>query len=135
MRLDSERAGRRSPISLTPLIDVVFILLPFFMLTSRFQQYQAIALDVPSDGAHAATPSDVEPLLLELRSDGRVTIDGGPLVDIVDLVDSEAMGAALADEAPVHVRTDADVTLAALTRLMDRLAASGLSSVSLRGLR
>ena len=37
---------RRNPISLTPLIDVVFILLIFFMLTSAYIDYRAIELPV-----------------------------------------------------------------------------------------
>ncbi|MBO8087018.1 MAG: biopolymer transporter ExbD, partial [Marichromatium sp.] len=45
MRLDLARRVRRNPISLTPLIDVVFILLLFFMLASHFDQWRALALD------------------------------------------------------------------------------------------
>ncbi len=37
---------RKNPISLTPLIDVVFILLIFFMLTSAYIDYRAIELPV-----------------------------------------------------------------------------------------
>ena len=41
MRLESDEAAPR-PISLTPLIDVVFILLIFFMLASSFLDWRAV---------------------------------------------------------------------------------------------
>ena len=43
---------RRSPISLTPLIDVVFILLVFFMLASSFLDWRSITLAAPSAEAY-----------------------------------------------------------------------------------
>lgn len=42
------RPSRRVPIRLTPLIDVVFILLLFFMLTSRMEPIGLLQLDTPS---------------------------------------------------------------------------------------
>ncbi|KZY50132.1 hypothetical protein A3732_21925, partial [Oleiphilus sp. HI0050] len=41
-------------VSLTPLIDVVFILLLFFMLTSSFSQFRQIELGQLSQGAHSS---------------------------------------------------------------------------------
>lgn len=42
--------SRRKGISLTPLIDIVFILLTFFMLTSTFTRWKAVALRFPVAG-------------------------------------------------------------------------------------
>ena len=55
-------ARRAKPISLTALIDVVFILLMFFMLTSSFSQWQMLDLKLPS--AHANSSKDVPPIVL-----------------------------------------------------------------------
>ena len=49
--LSDARRRRRSLISLTPLIDVVFILLIFFMLASSFSTEEAIELSMPGSGA------------------------------------------------------------------------------------
>ena len=47
--------GRRRPlISLTPLIDVVFILLVFFMLASSFLDWRSIDLNAPAQAAAMA---------------------------------------------------------------------------------
>ena len=60
-------ARRARPISLTALIDVVFILLMFFMLTSSFSQWQMLDLTIPS--AHKAAKEDVPPVVV-IYTDG-----------------------------------------------------------------
>jgi biopolymer transport protein ExbD len=45
----------RRPLSMTPLIDVIFLLLLFFMLTSTFSKYAEIEL---SNATGGGTPSD-----------------------------------------------------------------------------
>ena len=135
MRLDSNRARRRSIISLTPLIDVVFILLLFFMLTTRFQHYQAMVLKVPARNSIATSQSDIKPVILEVNSDGRVSINGELPITQSELTDNLVIKEAITDQLPVHVSAGTEVTLSTLTRLMDQLSASGLTAVSLRGMR
>ena len=62
------RGKRRALISLTPLIDVVFILLVFFMLASSFLDWRAIDLDAPV--RTGAGLSDDPALLIEIESEG-----------------------------------------------------------------
>ncbi|MBK5937468.1 MAG: biopolymer transporter ExbD [Halorhodospira halophila] len=68
MRIE-EAPRRRRLVSLTPLIDVVFILLIFFMLASTFVEWQAFGVDAPADGA-AEEAQDEEPLRLYVTNDG-----------------------------------------------------------------
>lgn len=56
MPLDLASGTRRARISITPLIDVVFILLLFFMLSSSFMQWRQLDLPLPSAGAAADAP-------------------------------------------------------------------------------
>ena len=44
------RSFRRRALSLTPLVDVIFLLLLFFMLTSTFSRYGEIELSAASGG-------------------------------------------------------------------------------------
>lgn len=60
-----QRRSRR--ISLTALIDVVFILLMFFMLTTGFSQWQALNITVA--GADTQSRTDA-PVLVLIRDDG-----------------------------------------------------------------
>lgn len=59
------RPSRRVPIRLTPLIDVVFILLLFFMLTSRMEPVGLLQLDTPEPGK-GGDASDETPAHLHL---------------------------------------------------------------------
>jgi len=69
---------RRIPISLTPLIDVVFILLVFFMLASSFQKTRTIEMVAPSQSKSKSTSSDERPMTVlitgadQLRSRGEI---------------------------------------------------------------
>jgi len=58
----SAHISRARPISLTALIDVVFILLMFFMLTSSFSQWQMLNLKQPR--ANEKSIKDVPPIVL-----------------------------------------------------------------------
>ncbi|MDO6805130.1 biopolymer transporter ExbD, partial [Wenyingzhuangia sp. 1_MG-2023] len=60
---------RARPISLTALIDVVFILLMFFMLTSSFTQWLTMPLASQSASSEPAETEEL-PQLLVLHQDG-----------------------------------------------------------------
>ncbi len=58
MRVDTQ-ARKTLTINITPLVDVVFILLIFFMLASKFVSYQSIDIEISSN-SHAPSFSDSE---------------------------------------------------------------------------
>jgi biopolymer transport protein ExbD len=64
---------KRKAIGLTALIDVVFILLLFFMLTSTFNRWQAMDLQAPTT---ALQPLQQQPLMALLKTDMTVTLAG-----------------------------------------------------------
>ena len=68
--------SRQKGISLTPLIDVVFILLMFFMLTSTFTRWKAVDLRFPvaDSGVDPKNPQAVI-----LHTDGSLSLRGRPL--------------------------------------------------------
>ena len=66
---------KRLPIGMTPLIDVVFILLLFFMLASSYQKYQGINLNTLPQDDHAIPQTEKEPVLIELAVDDKFIID------------------------------------------------------------
>lgn len=65
---------RRHSIGLTALIDVIFILLLFFMLTSTFTRWRAIDLQVPDAGAAESARS---PQIVLLDETGGMRLHGG----------------------------------------------------------
>lgn len=69
----SGNARRARPISLTALIDVVFILLMFFMLTSSFSQWQMLDLLVPTSSEQAE--HDAPPVLIVYENEFALLTD------------------------------------------------------------
>jgi len=121
---------RRPLVSMTPLIDVVFILLVFFMLATSFLDWRTIGLDTPRHPAPAAaTSADPKSLRIDVRAQG-LSLDGQPatLEQIAQAV------AARLQENPdqrVLIRPQPGVSLQRAVLVLDRLAALGVSAMAL----
>ncbi len=63
-------------LQITPLIDVVFMLLVFFMLATNFARYRLIGVESPVDREVAKTAEGA--IVIELGADGSLTFDGRP---------------------------------------------------------
>ncbi len=118
---------RRRGVSLVPLVDVVFILLLFFMLSSTFIQKRQVPMDLPAVSTSASEVSVVD---LELLSnDGRMMIDGREYSDYD--ITSIAEGGVNMAELVIAIKSGQDVKLQALITLLDRLAKEDLVKVAL----
>lgn len=126
MRLDVALPARRRAISLTPLIDVVFILLLFFMLSSTFLQWRQI--DLSTSGETAAEEREVRRLHL-FSEDGRFELNGQQYSsdDAAALV--QPVAGAPGDLYALSV--EPGITTQAMIRLLDALKAAGAPHVSL----
>lgn len=119
---------QRTLISLTPLIDVVFILLVFFMLASSFQDWRVIELSAPARHRVSGTPMEGT-LLVEVRPDG-LRLSAEP-------VSLEVLAARLGrrvtrqPDLRVLVKPTRGTVLQEMVRVLDALAAAGVTGVSL----
>jgi|SRR5690606_11415145 len=125
MRLELGR-HRRSGVnlSLTPLIDVVFMLLLFFMLSTQFSHWRTMMLDAAD--ASSTVASDEKGVELWLRDDGTADLDGRP----VGLQELGALVGA-ATTVPIVVRAEGRVPLQRIVDALDALRATGVRGVSL----
>jgi biopolymer transport protein ExbD len=117
---------RRLRISLAPLIDVVFILLVFFMLASSFLDESAFQVDAPA--AKLGGESLEGAVLIELRQDG-LRLSGVRLAP-AQLEARLAEHAARNPAQQVLVKPAPGVSLQDTVAILDRVLASGLSEVS-----
>lgn len=91
-------------INLTPLIDVVFLLLIFFMVSTSFSELTQLVVDLPeAEGALASADTAV---LLVVDVAGNMTLDGKP-------VPNDARGLSAAMGQRLSGNTDIPVTLSA----------------------
>lgn len=116
---------RRNVISLTPLIDVVFILLIFFMLASSFLDWRSIEMNVAKSGAGKGMTGA---MLVEIRQDG-LRLSGRVLSE-PDLLRSIRRRAAKDAELRVLIKPAAGVPLQRSVDLADRIVASGGRDIS-----
>ena len=91
-------------INLTPLIDVVFLLLIFFMVSTSFSELTQLVVDLPeAEGSPATTD---EALILTVDVAGNMTLNG-------ESVPNDPRGLSLALRQQLSGNTDIPVTLSA----------------------
>ena len=128
-------ARREAGIEMTPLIDVVFLLLIFFMVSSSFVQKQVISVTLPESGTAVANVSDTVEISLDAA--GMYFVAGQPvgrergqllaaMRSVVRTLDARALA-----EQPVEIRADANATHQSVVRALDVCVALGLVQVSL----
>ena|SRR5690625_1330979 len=122
---------RRVAVSLTPLIDVVFILLIFFMLASSFMDWRSLDLGTPVQTTAAGSSEGA--LLVELRAG-----EGGVLLRLagerLSPEELEARLRARLEQRPdqkVLLRAGSGVALQETVNLLDRLDRLGVQELAL----
>jgi biopolymer transport protein ExbD len=123
----NEGQRRRAVISLTPLIDVVFILLVFFMLASSFLDWRAIDLGTPSDGQTKASADGA--LMVEIGMDGLRL--AGDRITPAQLSETVSTHMAQNPDQKVIVKTAPGISYQQAIELLDRLAAAQATDLSL----
>jgi len=99
---NAKRPRRRPIINITPLIDVLFLLLIFFLVSSTFREQLGIDVELPQ--AQSASQQEVETVVITVDESGRYYYGDRE-------ADAEQLRAALTDvvtddpEAPIVVRT------------------------------
>ncbi|WP_244614956.1 biopolymer transporter ExbD [Pukyongiella litopenaei] len=99
---------------MTSLIDIIFLLLLFFMLTSTFSRFAEVELAAAGSGG--AVSGDIRPLFLRLGADG-LSLNGDELA-LEDLAGRLAQSAGPETTTPVLVSLGDGVTAQRLTDLL-----------------
>ena len=116
-------APRRRKPSLTPMIDVVFLLLVFFMLASRFGGLSAI----PVSAGGAAPDFSGPPRLVSVEAE-RVRLNG---VEVAEADLAAGLGRILPDpDAAIVLRPGPDASLQRLISVMELLRGAGFTTLS-----
>ena len=126
------RTAETVEINLTPLIDVVFLLLIFFMVTTTFDRYAKLKVDLPEADTPAQKQSD-EPLVLSIDAKGKYFINDKQLVNNQIETLKKALLKTLGDREDVTVllRADGRTPHQSVVRAMDAAAQLGLTRLSI----
>ena len=120
--------AHRSLVSLTPLIDVVFILLIFFMLASSFSVHQVIDMLTPTAVRQGHT-KELGAVLVRMRSNGALDLNGEPLTRS-QLVQRVAAWSVSHQPRRYLIQPEPGVTVQQVVGLVDLLKSSGAKVVS-----
>jgi len=115
-------------INVTPLVDVMLVLLVVFMITAPMLA-TGMRVDLPQ--AKTAQPLEPkEPVIVTVRRDGHAFVGTD---EVAPAALAEAVRARLGGdrERMIHVRGDRDVMYGEIVAVMDRLAAGGFTRIAL----
>jgi biopolymer transport protein ExbD len=131
MAVTIKRSSVASTLSLTPLIDVVFLLLIFFLVTSEFEDEER-RLDIVLPTATSATPMIGKPreIIVDIDADGQLYL-GGQRTGLDEL--QKLLRSAVANN-PTHqtvvIRADHATTFQPVVNVMDLCNRTGVSDYS-----
>lgn len=126
-----KRSSIASTLSLTPLIDVVFLLLIFFLVTSEFEE-QERRLDIVLPSATSAVPMTSKPrsIVIAIDAEGVVYLGGQP-TNLAEL--DRLLRAAVADNPTnqsVIIRADRNTSFQPVVSVMDVCNKTGVNDYS-----
>jgi biopolymer transport protein ExbD len=128
MQFEGRRRTTQAP-NLTPLIDIVFLLLVFFMLTSHFVQEQSLNIELPVADSGDAVGEDSQ-LEVVIAKDGRLLINDH---FVEDEALQEVLRSALAgqEDKQVRIRGDRTSPLGRSVTVLDAARRAGASGVDI----
>ena len=129
----SPAASRRTPIgaNMTPMIDVVFLLIIFFLVSSHLaKQETRLPLDLPAAGLQLSVTDSATWLTVNIRADGAISVSGsatdlGRLNELIQQhVDQHGPLAA------IRIRTDRSVPYEQVEPLLRSAAGAGVAHIA-----
>jgi biopolymer transport protein ExbD len=120
-------------INLTSLIDVVFLLLIFFMVSTTFERQAALRIDLPEASAAPAPQEEVKRVELIIDPDGRMYLNDRQLADNEPATIEAALLELTGEtrDVPVLLRADAMTPHYYVVRAMDVTGRLGFTRLSI----
>jgi biopolymer transport protein ExbD len=131
-----KRQRQRPIVNLTPLIDVVFLLLIFFMVSTTFDTQSRIKITLPEIESQVPEDEFQDRILVQIAADGSMSLNNSmELVSSTPTVLKRAM-AEIAEgrtDIPVIVKVDRDAPFQAAMTVMDVSGQLGLTEITFPG--
>jgi biopolymer transport protein ExbD len=132
VQASDEGDGAITGINVTPLVDVILVVLIIFMATAPIIARRAIKLDLPKAAVHEKMATDA--LNVALDGKRRLTLSGKP-VTAEQLKRALALAVAVNAAQPVSVSADRALSYGDVASLLDDIRAAGVRKVGLEVVR
>lgn len=126
------QGGEERRMNLTPLIDVVFLLLIFFMVTTTFEKQARLKLELPEATPKSQATED-DRIVITITEDGKLFVNSNELIGS----DRKTIGNALLQAAkerrdmPIIIRADANAAHRYVVRVLDELTRLGFRKTAI----
>ena len=132
MRMKSKRGSIRSNVDMTPMIDIVFQLILFFLVSTTFAVLPGIKLNLPQ--SHTSESTSVQGITITADADGLLffnekEVSADDLKKELTLYDT---GSLKKEEFPVSLEADSEVTNGTIVKIFDVIRESGYCVINLR---
>jgi len=131
----TSRQPEPAGIQLAPMIDIVFLLLIFFIVTWQFSRDETeynVSLPTAEEGADLTRPKGE--IIINVLPDGVIRVEGVS-VDLIQLKDKLAAIARQFENQPVRIRGDASVTYKHIFDVIATCQKAGIWNISFAGQR
>ena len=121
------RRGALSEINVTPLVDVMLVLLIVFMISAPLLT-AGVPVELPKTEA-GAMQDQPEPLTVSIRADGSIYVQEDPIAfsSLAPRLQAIADG----EPKPIYVRADGRASYEVVARVMASLSTSGFTAINL----
>ncbi len=134
IRRRTKRVGTQ--VDLIPMIDVVFQLILFFLVSTTFIQLPGISLTLPSSST--ADAIETKGITLTVQNDGRMWLDETSVTEselearLLKIYETELQEGRTVESYPVRLEADELVTNGTIVALFDVFRTNGFLSIHLR---
>ena len=130
--LENNAASEQAMVDMTPMLDVVFIMLIFFIVTASFVKETGIEVQRPQ--AQTATAKDQASILIAISASDEIWIDQRR-IDIRSVRANVERLSAQSPKATVIIQADEKSTVKTLTAVTDASRLAGVSDVSVASVK
>ncbi len=132
MKLDRNRAMDEPEINLVPLIDVLFCLILFLVVTTSFNQRSVMKLQLPNAQTNAQVSAN-EALVVLIDAEGKFFVGNNEVLkpDVQSLKETISQVAGSNRDQPVILRADARTPHQSVVTAMDALGQLGFVKLSI----
>jgi len=132
VRLGNNSEASEPDINLIPLIDVLFCLILFLVLTTSFNQRAALKLQLPQAQA-GVVPDAGKPLIVLIDVDGKFFVGNDEVMksDVASLKEAIVRTAGADRSRPVILRADARTPHQSVVTAMDALGQLGFAKLAI----
>lgn len=132
MRLKVKRGHIQANVDMTPMIDIVFQLILFFLVSTTFAVLPGIKLNLPE--SHTSEGTSLQGITITADKNGVMFFNDKEVS--METLGSELVmydtGDTKKDEFPVSLEADADVTNGTIVKIFDVIRESGYCVINLR---